>query len=188
MTRTPMNPGVGESTGADSGQNSENGLVPAGRYSPPGSPLEQAEPGTSSPPVRPGPRAGMPVPETGATSASGVAPVRDTAPRTPAAGMGASPKSAAGPKALSGAEWRKAAKDAQSKTRRRKTTPAAKSAVPLPSLPDASGVQLTATADCNGCEWTAGPGDAASVDRAAEKHVRVGHSTAVIAEPEAGAA
>ena len=77
---------------------SENGLVPAGRSSLPGSPLEQAEPGTSSPPVRPGPRAGMPVPETGATSASGVAPVRGTAPSPAGGAVGAATSLPAGPR------------------------------------------------------------------------------------------
>jgi hypothetical protein len=51
---------------------------------------------------------------------------------------------------------------------------------------------LTAAAHCIGrCEWTAGPGPAADVDRAAKKHVSVGHPTAVVAElggPKAGAA
>ena len=98
----------------------------------------------------------------------------------------------AGSTGLRGAEWRQAVKDAQAKTRRRKTTPAAKpsrAAVPLPSLPGGSSVPLVATAHCTApCERTAGPGPAAAVDRAAEKHVGVGHPTAVIAEPEGSAA
>ena len=148
------------------------------------------EGGTAAPLAPPGPAwtcAGPGDPEPGAGSERLPAPGR--APRSPAGAVRRAEAAAlAGPKALRGAEWRKAVKDAQAKTRRRKTTPAARSAVPMPNLPATSGVRLTATADCGGCDWTAGPGDAASVDRAAEKHVRVGHSTAVIAEPEAGAA
>lgn len=45
------------------------------------------------------------------------------------------------------------------------------------------GVTLTATARCQGCDWTAGPGPQADVDKAAEKHTRKGHPTAVVAEP-----
>jgi hypothetical protein len=88
----------------------------------------------------------------------------------------------AGSTGLRGAEWRKAVKDAQAKTRRRKPA-AAKPSVTLPSLP-AGSVPLVATARCIApCEWTAGPGTASDVDRAAEKHVGVGHSTITIAEP-----
>lgn len=49
-------------------------------------------------------------------------------------------------------------------------------------------VTLTATAHCHRCDWTAGPGNPAVVDKAAEKHVAVGHPTAVVAEPVRGAA
>ena len=150
----------------------EDGLVPAGRLSPSGQLLEQAEPGTPAP---------------GAGSERLSAPGR--APRTPAGAVRRAEAAApAGPKALRGAEWRQAVKAAQAKTRRRKTTPAANPAIPLPNLPAASGVPLTATADCGGCDWTAGPGTGDDVDKAAEKHVRVGHPTVTIAEPEAGAA
>jgi hypothetical protein len=44
-------------------------------------------------------------------------------------------------------------------------------------------IQLTATARCIGrCEWTAGPGDPAEVDHAAEAHtLKAGHPTATAA-------
>lgn len=45
---------------------------------------------------------------------------------------------------------------------------------------------LAATAHCIGrCDWTAGPGDAAEVDKAAEKHAGkpLKHPTATVAEP-----
>ena len=39
---------------------------------------------------------------------------------------------------------------------------------------------LVSTATCSRCEWTAGPGDPADVDRAAEKHTNAArHPTAV---------
>jgi hypothetical protein len=42
--------------------------------------------------------------------------------------------------------------------------------------------RLEASAHCIGsCGWTAGPGPAGDVDRAAEKHVRTGHPTATVA-------
>ena len=96
----------------------------------------------------------------------------------------------AGPKPLRGAEWRQAVKDAQSgraKAQRRKpgrTARGQQAPAPAPILPAAGPVSaLTATASCGSCEWTAGPGDAGEVDKAAEKHVRPGHATATIAEP-----
>lgn len=80
----------------------------------------------------------------------------------------------AGPsRGLRGAEWQAAAKAAQSKARRGRpgrsaAKPAAK--VTIPPAP-ATGARLTATADCLGrCDWTAGPGDPAEVDKAAERH------------------
>ena len=42
---------------------------------------------------------------------------------------------------------------------------------------------MTATARCLRCDWTAGPGPWAAVDRAADKHTRAGHPTATIATP-----
>ncbi len=44
--------------------------------------------------------------------------------------------------------------------------------------------RMTTTARClrRDCPWTAPPGDWDSVDRAAEKHVRAGHPTAVVTE------
>jgi hypothetical protein len=44
---------------------------------------------------------------------------------------------------------------------------------------------MTATARCHGCDWTAGPGPAADIDRAAQKHTRQGHPTATCATPGA---
>ena len=41
---------------------------------------------------------------------------------------------------------------------------------------------MTATAHCLGCDWTAGPGPAADVDKAADKHTGPGHPTATITE------
>ena len=157
-------------------QDRENGPVPAGCPSLPGSPLE---------PVEPGP----PIPGTAAVHDRVTAAGRGRIPRTPAVGEGASPLPSAG---LQGAEWRKAAKAAEAKGRRKTTRPAAtsKQAAPALSLPPPSpgSAALTATASCTGCEWTAGPGPAADVDRAAEKHVGRGHSTAVAAELRAGVA
>ena len=43
---------------------------------------------------------------------------------------------------------------------------------------------MTATAHCHRCDWTAGPGPAADIDRAAEKHTRAGHPTATITATE----
>lgn len=45
-------------------------------------------------------------------------------------------------------------------------------------------IAVTATARCAVCEWTAGPGEWAAVDRAAGKHVRdAGHPVATTATP-----
>ena len=45
-------------------------------------------------------------------------------------------------------------------------------------------ITVTVTAHCIGqCDWTAGPGDPAAVDRAAEKHTKGGHATGVVAVP-----
>jgi len=41
---------------------------------------------------------------------------------------------------------------------------------------------LTASARCQGCDWTA-TGDPAATDKAAEKHTRKGHATAVVSVP-----
>ena len=113
-------------------------------------------------------------------------PIREPAPRTPAgAGIpshageaGAAPA----PAGLRGAEWRRAVRDAQA-GKRRKTPATKRPALPVP----VSGATLTATARCGGCEWTEGPGTAAAVDKAADKHVSVGHPTATIAEPGSAA-
>ena len=78
MTLTPIDPGAGGTTGAGSGQVGGNRLVPAAR--------SRSRAPTSSP--EPG------IPEPGADGGRPSAPGQ--APRTPAAGMGASPKSAAG--------------------------------------------------------------------------------------------
>ena len=168
---TPGGPAIpnGPHPGMAGGTDREDGPVPAGRPSLPGSLLEPAEPGPSSPlPPCSGPQ----------EAAAGI--------QTPAGSIGASPVLPAGSQALSGAEWRKAVKAAQSKARRKTTRPAAASrpAAPsaaLPAAPPGTAV-LVATASCTGCEWTAGPGSAADVDRAAETHTGVGHSTAVSAE------
>ncbi len=101
--------------------------------------------------------------------------------QTPAGGVGASPAS---PAALQGAEWRKAVRDAQAKNRRKTTRTTSKRPAQTIDLPPASPgtAPLIATASCAGCAWTAGPGSMADVDRAANKHVARGHSTAVSAE------
>jgi hypothetical protein len=44
-------------------------------------------------------------------------------------------------------------------------------------------ITVTVTAHCLRCDWTAGPGDMAAVDRGAEKHTRAGHATATAAVP-----
>ena len=151
--------------------------------------------------------AGMPTPETGATRVP-VAPVRGratrssplppTGPTTGAAGnqnpagseqRRAAGKLPAGP-ALRGEAWRQAAKAATAKSR--KTTRPRKAAPPssLPLTPPGQGAGLTATAHCIGsCEWTAGPGSAREVDKAAENHSTKPpeHPTATVAEPKAAA-
>lgn len=43
-------------------------------------------------------------------------------------------------------------------------------------------VSLTASARCHGCDWTAA-GKPADVDKAAGRHVKAGHATAVVARP-----
>lgn len=46
-------------------------------------------------------------------------------------------------------------------------------------------ITMTAAAHCTGrCGWTAGPGPASDIDRAADKHTRDGHPTATIVTPE----
>lgn len=47
-------------------------------------------------------------------------------------------------------------------------------------------ITLTATAHCIRCDWTAGPGPAAEVDKAAKGHTEKPpkHPTATVAEPE----
>ena len=44
-------------------------------------------------------------------------------------------------------------------------------------------IRLSASASCARCPWTAGPGDMASVFRAAEKHTAPGHPTSTVAVP-----
>ena len=44
-------------------------------------------------------------------------------------------------------------------------------------------ITVTASASCLRCPWTAGPGDWAEVDKAAEKHSKAGHPTATAARP-----
>ena len=45
-------------------------------------------------------------------------------------------------------------------------------------------ITVTATASCLRCGWTAGPGDWAEVDKAAEAHTRkTGHPTGTSAKP-----
>lgn len=44
-------------------------------------------------------------------------------------------------------------------------------------------VVITATAHCHRCDWTAGPGEWGSVDKAAEKHTKAGHPTGTVAVP-----
>lgn len=43
-------------------------------------------------------------------------------------------------------------------------------------------ITLTATARCHACQWTAGPGDWAEVDRLAEKHAKL-HPVGTMATP-----
>ena len=42
---------------------------------------------------------------------------------------------------------------------------------------------MTVTARCHGCDWTAGPAPwpGEAVDKAAEKHTKVGHPTVTMA-------
>ncbi len=42
---------------------------------------------------------------------------------------------------------------------------------------------VTASAHCLRCDWTAGPGTMAEVDKAAERHTKSGHPTATAARP-----
>ena len=45
-------------------------------------------------------------------------------------------------------------------------------------------ITLTAAARCHACPWTAGPGEWADVDKAAERHVKTaGHPTGTEARP-----
>ncbi len=142
----------------------------------------------TSPPsvsLAPGGTAGTPDPGTGeadpaAASRLPASPGRGRTPRSPAGGLGASPAPPAG---LQGAEWRKAVEAARSGNRRKTTRTTGKRPAQTAGLPPVSGaVPLIATATCGGCEWTAGPGSMADVDRASDRHVARGHSTAVSAE------
>lgn len=124
---------------------------------------------------------GMTGPETGASSPF-AAPVRARV-KTPA---GSAPDAddalLAGSRGLRGAEWQAAVKAAQSKRRRSASSAAAK---PPPLPPVTGGAALTATATCmGGCGWTAGPGDPAEVDKAANAHTTKPpkHPTSVVAE------
>lgn len=106
--------------------------------------------------------------------------------KTPAVGAGASPASTAGSRGLSGAEWRKAAAKA-ARRRPARATPKAAAKVTIPPAP-ATGAALTATATClGGCDWTAGPGDPAEVDKLAERHTTKPpkHPTNVVSEVKA---
>ena len=64
-------------------------------------------------------------------------------------------------------------------------TPRAAGKRPVAPLPEpvAGGAELTATAHCIRCEWTAGPGDPGEVDKPAERHTTKPpkHPTAVVA-------
>ena len=113
------------------------------------------------------------VPEPKTPAGTGLPPQREVADPVPA-----------GRQALSGAEWRKAVKDAQAGNRRKTTRAASKRPTQTAALPPASpgSVPLIATASCAGCEWTAGPGSMTDVDRASDKHVTRGHPVAVSAE------
>ena len=110
-----------------------------------------------------------PGPETRAASPlHGAAQVRARV-KTPAGAVtpreGAAP---AGSRGLSGAEWRAAAAKA-SRRRPAKAAPRAEAGPTIP--PPGGGAALTATARClRGCDWTAGPGDPAEIDKAAERH------------------
>ena len=133
------------------------------------------------------PAAAQPDPVTGVVATPpATTPDRGRA-QTPAGAAGASPAAPAG---LQGAEWRKAVKDAQAKNRRKTTRTTSKRPAQTTDLPPAppGTAPLIATASCAGCEWTAGPGSMADVDRAADKHVARGHSTAVSAELRSGVA
>ena len=44
-------------------------------------------------------------------------------------------------------------------------------------------IAVTATAHCLGCDWTAGPGSQADIDRQAERHTKAGHPTATVGAP-----
>ncbi len=190
---TPGGPAIphGPHPGMAGGTDREDGPVPAGCSSLPGSPLEPVEPGPSSPPLPgsgpQGAAAGKPDPVTRAVPGRVAARARGRAPQAPAVGaVVADVAPSAGPKPLRGAEWRKAVKAAEAKARRKTTRPAAASKPPaappdLPAAPPGSAA-LIAAASCTGCEWTAGPGSAGDVDDAAAKHTGVGHSTGVSAE------
>lgn len=146
-----------------------------------GASARQAQtPGPVAPPVALGP---------GPTSPSPLVPE----PRTAAAGTSTSPGGAtvrAGAlpgdtRGLSGAEWRTAAKRAQSKSRRSARSAAAKPAATVTVPPPATGAALTATARClRGCGVIAGPGDPAEVDKVAERHTTKPpkHPTSVASE------
>lgn len=45
-------------------------------------------------------------------------------------------------------------------------------------------ITVSVTADCGGCDWTAGPStDWADIDRQAQKHTAPGHPTSTLAIP-----
>lgn len=44
-------------------------------------------------------------------------------------------------------------------------------------------ITLTSAAHCQNCDWQPGSDDPETVDKAAVKHARKGHSTAVVSVP-----
>ena len=88
----------------------------------------------------------------------------------------------AGSRGLRGKDFRDAMRRAQ--TGRKTTRAAGKRPVAPTPEPAAGGAELTATAHCIRCGWTAGPGDPAEVDKLAERHTTKPpkHPTSTVAE------
>lgn len=195
MSTTPQDRAAGLSPQARTAQ-PEGASLPdasgnAGTLQPPrGVPAQTSRPAQA--PKLPG-TGGTPGPE---TLRPGPAAVRARV-QSPAGGEHASrgreaadSSSPAGPPpGLRGAEWRAAAKRARSGRQPGRAAPRAAAKVTIPPASAAGATtRLTATADCLGrCDWTAGPGGPAEVDKLAEKHTKagLGHPTNVVSEPAA---
>lgn len=166
-------------------------LVPgsAGRAVLP-SPVGRAAPQSSPQPRERASAAGTPGPETApAPLLPGQAAVRarDTSPVGGA--LDGARGVPAGSRGLRGKDFRDAMRRAQTG---RKTTRAAAIKRPVMPMPEpaAGGAEITATAHCiDRCEWTAGPGDPAEVDKLAATHTEKPpkHPTAVVAGLRTGA-